>query len=198
MLLGKLEEILNRNVAQSAKARALVERLEGRSLSLVLDGTPFAFTMRIAGGSIRLSADRAEADAEIRGTPLALFPLARPQGDGSLRGGAVRISGDAEIAQAFRDLLHHARPDAEEELARVVGDVPAHQLGNFARGFLGWGRKAADTLATSVAEYLQEEGRDVPTRTEIDEFLHGVDTLRNDVERLEARLRRLAARRGVS
>jgi ubiquinone biosynthesis protein UbiJ len=204
MLLAKLEEILNRNVAQSAKARALIGRLEGRSLALTLDGTPFSFLMRIADGSIHVSEGRGAAhaadrpDAEIRGTPLALASLAGRERDDSLRAGAVRISGDAEIAQAFRELLRHAQPDAEEELAGVVGDVTAHQLGSFARGVLGWGRKAADTVATSVAEYLQEEGRDVPTRIELEEFLRGVDTLRNDVERLEARLKRLGARRGIS
>ena len=198
MLLEKLTEILNRNVAQSAKARALVGELEGRSLSLTLDATPFAFTLRIDDGSIGISEERVAADAELAGTPLALLSLAGPQGEGSLRAGAVRISGDAEIAQKFRDLMRHAQPDAEEELARVVGDVTAHQIGSFARGLLDWGRKAGDTLATSVAEYLQEEGRDVPTRIELDEFLHDVDRLRNDVERLEARLRRLTARRGVS
>jgi ubiquinone biosynthesis protein UbiJ len=34
----------------------------------------------------------------------------------------------------------------------------------------------------------------VPTRVEVEEFLHGVDRLRDDVERLEARLTGLAPR----
>ena len=45
-----------------------------------------------------------------------------------------------------------------------------------------------------MAEYLQEEGRDLPTRTEVEEFLSGVDQLRDDAERLEARLARVEAR----
>jgi ubiquinone biosynthesis protein UbiJ len=48
-----------------------------------------------------------------------------------------------------------------------------------------------------VAEYLQEEGRDVPTRVEVDEFLEDVDRLRDDTERLEARLSRLESARQV-
>jgi ubiquinone biosynthesis protein UbiJ len=51
---------------------------------------------------------------------------------------------------------------------------------------------AGRSLAGNVSEYLQEEGRDLPTPTEVDEFLAGVDQLRDDVERLEARLARLA------
>jgi ubiquinone biosynthesis protein UbiJ len=46
-----------------------------------------------------------------------------------------------------------------------------------------------------VVEYLQEEGRDLPTRVEVDEFLEGVDRLRDDTERLEAKLARIEASR---
>ena len=49
-------------------------------------------------------------------------------------------------------------------------------------------------LVQNVAEYLQEEGRDVPSRTEAEEFLQGVDKLRDDVDRLEARLKLLEKR----
>jgi len=121
-------------------------------------------------------------------------PCGKPEG--GLHGGLDRaaIEGDAEVAQKFRELLAQAQPDFEEELSRVIGDVAARQVANFARGFLDWGRKAGGSLATNVAEYLQEEGRDLPTRTETEEFLAGVDRLRDDAERLEARLARLESR----
>jgi ubiquinone biosynthesis protein UbiJ len=125
---------------------------------------------------------------------MALLALAGPRAEGAIRGGGVRIEGDAEVAQHFRELLAEAQPDFEEELSRVIGDVAARQVANFARGLLDWGRKASGSFAGSVAEFLQEEGRDLPTRTEVDEFLAGVDRVRDDAERLEARLARLEAR----
>ena len=190
MLLEKLAASLNRNVAAVARRRGRWSRSShGRSLSLTLEGTPLAFAMRVDGGPDPLSDERVDADAHALGyAARARWRSSAPSAEGALRAVTVRISGDAEIAQTFRDLLRQAQPDVEEELARLVGDVAAHQIGSFARGLAGWGRKAADTFATSVAEYLQEEGRDVPTRIELDEFLHDVDRLRDDVERLEARL----------
>ena len=135
------------------------------------------------------------AHATLTGTPFSLMQLASPKPEAALRSGAVHIEGDAEVAQTFSELLKHARPDFEEELSRVIGDVAAHQLGNVARSAVSFGKRAADTFAQNVAEYLTEEGRDLPTRIEADEFIAGVDKLRDDVERFEARLAQLERHR---
>jgi ubiquinone biosynthesis protein UbiJ len=196
MLLERLESILNRNVAESRRAQALARQLDGRVMSLTVEGTPLAFFFRADGGRLAIAARHdGPADASLSGTPLALLALAGPRAQGTLRSGGVRIEGDAEVAQKFRDLLEQAQPDFEEELARVIGDVAAHRLANVARDVLGWGRKAAGSFTGSVVEYLQEEGRDLPTRVEVDEYLEGVDRLRDDTERLEAKLARLEAAR---
>jgi ubiquinone biosynthesis protein UbiJ len=196
MLLERLESILNRNVAESRRAQALARQLDGRVMSLTVEGTPLAFFFRADGGRLAIAARHdGPADASLSGTPLALLALAGPRAQGTLRSGGVRIEGDAEVAQKFRDLLEQAQPDFEEELARVIGDVAAHRLANVARDVLGWGRKAAGSFTGSVVEYLQEEGRDLPTRVEVDEYLEGVDRLRDDTERLEAKLVRLEAAR---
>ena len=191
-LLEKLAAVLNRNVAQSNRASALTTQLDGRTLALVLEGTPVTLCLRVADGRIAIeSGQPGESDASLSGSPLALLSLAGPGAEDRLRGSAIRISGDAEVAQRFRDLLQQAQPDFEEELSRVVGDVAAHRVAGLARGFLDWGRKAAGSLSTSVVEYLQEEGRDLPTRIEVEEFLEAVDRLRESADRLEARLARL-------
>ena len=193
MLLARLQDVLNRNVAGSRRAQELTRRLESRALELEVTNTSLKIFMEARDGRIVLAERRdTPADARLAGTPLALLALAGPEAEGRLRSGKVRIEGDAEIAQAFRELLEHTRPDLEEELSQIVGDVTAHRVANLAREVLAFGRRATDSLATSAAEYLQEEGRDVPARIEVEEFLRGVDQLRDDVERLEARITRLA------
>jgi ubiquinone biosynthesis protein UbiJ len=188
-IFARLSALLNRNVAQSSRAAALAAQLEGRALALVLEGTPLTLFFKVAAGHIAIETrHQADADATLSGSPLSLLSLVGPGAEDRLRGAAIRIAGDAEIAQRFRDLLRHAQPDFEEELSRLVGDVAAHQLADFARGLLGWGRKAADSLSGNVAEYLQEEGRDLPTRVEVEEFLEGVDELREATDRFDARL----------
>ncbi len=192
MFLDSIASLLNRNIAGSTRARSLAERLDGRSLGLRVDGLllPLEVFAQVDAGQLQLSLGAPRnPDAAVAGTPLALATLLRRDAATRLRAGSdVAITGDAEIAQAFHELLQAARPDFEEELARVFGDVAARQFGNVARAAAGWGEKAAATLAQNVSEYLQEESRDLVTRTEADEFLAGVDDLREAADRLAARI----------
>jgi ubiquinone biosynthesis protein UbiJ len=189
MRLTPLETVLNRNIAASAAARALCGRLEGKVLALHVEGAPISLYFSAEGGRMRLDTQHeGAAAATLSGPPLSLLRLAGPAPAAALRSRAVRIEGDAEAAQTFSELLKAARPDLEEELSRIVGDVAAHQIGNVARSALGFVQRAADTFAQNVAEYLQEEGRDLPSRAEADEFYAEVDALRDAVERLEARI----------
>jgi ubiquinone biosynthesis protein UbiJ len=145
--------------------------------------------LRSRGEQLHLQHSRepVTADASLSGSPMGLMNLASKQAT-SIAGSSVRIEGDAEVAQGFSELLKQAKPDFEEELSRVVGDVAAHQLGNTARSLLGFGKRVGDTLLQNIGEYLSEEGRDVPSKTEAEEFNRDVDVLRDDVDRLEARL----------
>jgi len=193
--LAPLESLLNRNLAASSAARALCQRLDTKVLALHVEGLPLSVYFKAQGESMTLHTEhQGTPDATLSGSPLSLLRLAGPAPEAALRGGSVHIEGDAEVAQTFSELLKAAQPDLEEELSRVVGDVAAHQIGNAARSAFGFARRAKDTFMQNVAEYLQEEGRDVPNRTEAEEFLQGVDKVRDDVERLEARLSLLEKR----
>jgi len=189
MLLQPIEGLLNRTIADSTSAAALCRKLSGRVLALHVTGMDLSFFCRSDGQKLALATKHeGPVDATISGSPLALFGLVTKPPESQIRSGVVRIEGDAEAAQGFQNLLKAARPDLEEELSRVVGDVAARQIGSMARSALGFGKKATRTFGQNLAEYLQEESRDVPTRLEVNEFSSGVDRIRDGVERAEARL----------
>ena len=192
MILATLEATLNRNIATSSAARALCARLNGKSMRVQLTGLPLQFTLLADPMGIQIKPNSEEkADATLSGTPLGLLNLANRDSTAPIQDSAVRIEGNAEVAHAFSELLKTAKPDFEEELSRMVGDVAAHQIGNTVRKAFEFGKRAKNTLLQNVGEYLQEEGRDLPNKTETEEFLRNVDTLRDDAARFEARLSRL-------
>jgi ubiquinone biosynthesis accessory factor UbiJ len=188
-----LEALLNRGIRASTDATRRCRELEGTRFRIELDGLGLGFTLRSSGEAVLLVAGT-EADARLAGTPLSLARLAATGDERLLRSKAVRISGDPLVARDFRELIALAAPDFEEELARLVGDVAARQVGNLARHLAGWGLDAADRLSRSLAEYLQEESRELPARAELEAFLDAVDELAAAADRLEARLGQLEGR----
>jgi ubiquinone biosynthesis protein UbiJ len=196
-LLRPFEQILNRNIAGSSRARALLAELQGRSMELRFAATPLRVRLAAEADalSVRPAGDE-PADAVIEGTPLSFLRLASADAAKTIRAGGMDVKGDAEVAEGFRRLLEAARPDLEEELSRLTGDAPAHYAARFAREALDFGRRASDILARNVAEYLTEESRDLPVRLEAEEFIEGVDRLRESVDRLEVRIAAAERTRG--
>ncbi|MFL6604535.1 MAG: SCP2 domain-containing protein [Steroidobacteraceae bacterium] len=202
MLTSTLENVLNRGLPRSPRAQQLCAELAGRRVAIeivpalangsyvLVESTGDALKLLVvtAGTVQGTAAGMLPPDAIISGGPLSLLALSGPAPEAVLQRGDVRIDGDAELAQKFRELALLLRPDLEEELSLVLGDVPAHQLGRFARAALGFTQKAAATTVRNVAEYLGHERRDLVPRTEAEQFLQGVDTLREDVDRLAARI----------
>jgi ubiquinone biosynthesis protein UbiJ len=198
MLTSTLENVLNRGLPRSPRAQQLCAELAGRRVAITIAPVQSAgggyVLVESTGVSLKLSAVSADTlanappDATITGGPLSLLALSGSAPEAVLQRGDVRIDGDAELAQKFRELTLLLRPDLEEELSLVLGDVPAHQLGRFARAAFGWTRKAAATTVRNVGEYLGHERRDLVPRSEAEQFLQGVDTLREDVDRLAARI----------
>lgn len=189
MLTEKIQALVDRHVAGSPRARELLAALEGRRLHVRVKFTPWSGAAAASDGRLQLSRHaEGTADVTITGTPLALMALSRESPMDVIRRGDVRLDGDGETGEKFQELLTLLRPDLEGELARVIGDVPAHGLASLASRVLGLGRNVARTQAQNAGEYLTHESRDLVPRAEAAGFLHGVDALREQVDRVAARV----------
>src|ERR1700744_2532410 len=157
MLTTTIENLMNRGLPRSPRAQALCAELAGRRVCIEVSDISRAI-VESTGVSLKVSAVSADAlsqappDAKIVGGPFGLLALAGPTPEAVLQRGDARIEGDAELAQKFRELALLLRPDLEEELSLVLSDVPAHQIGRFARMALGWTHKAATTTVENIAE----------------------------------------------
>jgi len=196
VLTSLLENLLNRGVPRSPRARQLLATLSGRSVALLV---PEIVRLRLTstGQTLAVTRDDASADATLSGGLLSLLALAGDSAQAVVQRGDVTISGDSDVAQGFRELAQLLRPDPEEELSLLIGDVPAHQLARLAQLGAGLSTRAADTTLRNLAEYLGHERGDLVPRNEGEQFLRGVDAVREGVDRLQARLDLLARRRGA-
>ncbi len=194
-LLGLLELGLNRALQLDPEALERMIALSGKSIAIEIRGLELVFYLLPALDGVQLAGEiEGQPDAVIRGGPFSLLHTALTGDRSRLFEGAVEIEGDMELGQRVQRLLNRLQPDWEEPLARLLGEVPAHQLGQMGRELFAWLGRAADTLARDGAEYLQEERRELPSPYELEHFMRGVDDFRDAVERLQQRLRRLQER----
>jgi len=190
--LRPIASLLNRNIRESTPARELCQKLSAKVVAIRVRNTALAAYFVVNDEALDLVTSSAdEPDVVITGSIITLARMAGQSGEAAIRDGSLDLTGDAETAKEFQQLLAFAKPDVEEELSGIVGDVTAHRLGEIARSVGRWGRDARSTMGDNIREYLQEESRDAPSRYELDAFSSNVSTLRDDVDRVEARLNRL-------
>lgn len=144
----RLVLFLNHVLAQEAEAMARLARqkdrvvlAQWRSFAIKLVATP--------AGLLDVAAPDAQPDltlAMLQASPLELAQAA-------LRGDkpAMRIEGDVQLAAEVSWLVDHVRWDAEEDLSRVLGDAPAHALGEAARRMVDGLRQFTSARAQTPA-----------------------------------------------
>lgn len=104
---------------------------------------------------------------------------------------AVKITGDADLAQLIGRLAGQLRWEYEEDLARFIGDAPAHFLVKQGKRLHAAGQAARRDLLGNVVEYLSEEKQVLLKQDDFIQHKAAVNETRDALERLEKRIARL-------
>lgn len=126
----KLVILLNHVLMQERQATERLVRQRGRVV--LFQWRHMALRIRITpAGLLDVDAGSAQPDLCLAITEQAPSALVQQvmRGDPP----AVRIEGDVQLAAEVNWLTQHVRWDIEEDVARLLGDVPAHTLGRAAR-----------------------------------------------------------------
>ena len=205
VLTEPIENLLNRNLSRSPAARECCALLREQALGIRLSGLEQRFVLESLGSSLKLTLDASAVTAvDVIGSPvnLLLMLASDPQSETAQRllsSGAITVKGDAALLQSYRKLLALLQPDLPAELEGLLGDntaarTVAHQMSQLMQSALGFGRHAARTAILNTTEYLAHETGDLVPRAEAEQFLTAIDQLREDADRLQARLKRLEQR----
>jgi ubiquinone biosynthesis accessory factor UbiJ len=183
---------INHLLAQESWARNELLRHAGKVA--VLDAGLAALRFRVAGDGMVQAASADEAPSVTIRVKLSDLPSILQHRDRAFS--YVQIEGDADFANSISRLSQNLRWEAEEDLARVVGDIPATKLVSGARAALGTVAATNRKLAENVAEYLLEEKPVLVRPQAVSEFAADVVRLRDDLERLTKRIEKLEENKG--
>lgn len=191
MLADVLTRALNHLLDSDPALGARLAPFAGEILELRAPPLPSLSLSIAAGGRVQPAPAGATASLTITLGSSALAAAARGE-DHFLR--QVDVSGNAHLAAEVMFLFRYLRWDAEEDLSRLVGDVAAHRLAGAARDIAGLHLDAVRRMAEGVVEYALAERPILVSRRGLEPLAGATARLRDDLERLEQRIRRLEAR----
>jgi ubiquinone biosynthesis protein UbiJ len=192
-LAAALNALLN---AQPAALHRL-QRHAGKTVRLALPLLPLHLGLDEGGRfhPLDMVKDVAEDVAEVEAPTLILTPMpsALPLllGKGKLAD-LFHVEGDGVFASDISGAL--ADFDWVLALRPFLGDIAASRIDQVLRGMLTWRQQAHDDAGGNLAEYAIYEQAMLAEPTAARAFIAEVDALREDADRLEARLRLLEAK----
>ena len=181
---------VNHVLARSPWATKRFQAFAGQSFRI--ETSPIKLDLTVDERGLLTSLENDAEPAVVLSLALSELPLMLAGGMDKLMN-RVRISGNAEFAEVIGFVFRNLSWDVEDDLARVIGDIPAHRLASGARDLHQAQSRALDGLTGNLSEYLREESGWVLARPEHDAFAQEVSQLRDQLARLEKRTQRVGA-----
>lgn len=186
--------LLQHLIAQNSWANAMLQPFAGKSVQINIPPASTALVI-LENGSLAIAGETNIANATVTIPPSLLLRLMAKDEAAKLQ---INITGNTHLATELAKVFTHIRWDYEDDLSKLVGDVPAYKVGQFARNTAQSAKESSIHLAEMLAEYWQEANPLIATKHHVEEFNAQVDTLRSDVERFEKRFAKLMQRHSTT
>lgn len=194
MLKSFSTKILQHVIAQNSWANNMLLPFAGKSVKVNIALLHTSFIV-LENGSLAIAGETNIPDASITIPPSLLLRLIAKDEAAKLQ---IKIEGDTHLATELAKVFSQMRWDYEDDLSKLVGDVPANKMGELSRNTVNTAKATTINLAEMLSEYWQEEKPMIAKKRHVEQFNGEVDTLRADVERLEKRLNKLSRLSDVS
>lgn len=188
-----LQEALNRLLRLDVASLEKLEALQDRRIELHLQSPDVALAVQVRGQTLQVGPvdPGQEPDISFKSTLSGILKSLPMFAQGQPAIGAMRISGDVELARLLQELVKEFDPDWQEPFVKALGPVFGPQAAKFIREGLRQAKTGAGNFMQSGAEYVTEEARVVVSKSELDDFNTQVDKIRQRGDRLQARVNEL-------
>jgi len=190
MLAQAFITALNHLLVQNSWALPRLVPFAGKTVRF--DISPISMSCTVSeDGMLRTAAASACADAYCVISPSLLPRLALHDEQAYAE---IVSGGDTAFLAEIFFLSRNLRWDAAEDLSRVTGDIAAERIMQTVLSTGAQIGNAVVNLSQAAAEYWTEERPLITKPEQISLFIRQVDTLRDDIARLEQRIKRLTGK----
>ena len=181
-----VEQLINGALRLDPAARDKLAVLNGRRISIDLNGRDTPWIAEIADGAVRLSDDHATlCDVRLSGDLAGYLQLFKHTPNDTPRG-KLHIEGDLHTAQQFQRVMGELAPDYAAVLRTRFGDDFGGLLADALRRLQSMGTSAKAACEAKLRDYLENHG--CATRTDAAAFATRLAALISRIDRLETRL----------
>lgn len=195
LVTAVVETTLNTLIKDDDDLVKRLARLKGKVISLNIKEFGKTLTFVFSTQLDVLAQYEGEPDCYLS-VSLSVLPELREQANITklIKQDKLVLEGDIQLAQKFSQLLTDCKPDIEEWLSRVTGDVVAHTLSQGAKDVFGFMKTRFAKHQNHLGQVLTEEWKIAPAPLEIAAFCDAVDDVKSGTEQLQARLDQVLAR----
>ncbi len=192
-LLTLAESTINRLLLVRPETVAQLGRLDGKVIAIQLTSPAMSLSLQPSTAGLQIDQiERDDADVTLSGTAADFFQLlSAADSSEAMFGKTIKLSGDSALATRFSQVMVDAALDWEGILAQVIGDLPAHEVARLLKWKTRFYLQAGHSLVQNFEEYIKEELQLLPSQPQLKRFYSEVDSLRQETERVEARIERL-------
>ena len=194
-LCAPAEALINAVLKQDPASALALQTYRGKALRIDCT-TPLALTVFLVvedhGFSLR-SVYEEEPDASISASAGSFATLMLSESQSSaLFSPAIALGGDTQLIQGLHRIINGLEIDWQGHFAPLIGDSATHQFSELVSRAQRWGKQSRDAIIDDIEEYLHEEARILPSKSEMAHFSTRVDELKLHLDRVQARTQRLA------
>ncbi|MCG9598957.1 SCP2 domain-containing protein [Vibrio sp. Isolate25] len=195
LVTAAIESTLNTLINDDPELGRRLSRLKGQVIQVYLKELNKTLTFVFSQQIDVLAHYEGEPDCYLS-LNLSVLPELREQSNITklIKQDKVILEGDIQLAQKFSQLMTDCKPDIEEWLSRVTGDVVAHSLVQGVSNLGQLVKTKANKHQNHLAQVITEEWKLAPAPLEIAHFCDQVDEVTSQAARLEAKLNQLLER----
>lgn len=197
LALKGLEAALNKVLRLDPQTLKKLQSLDSKSIKIDITDWNIAFYILPYAQGIQLLADYHEAPSTIiTGKLFNLVKVGAARATTtSMFDESISISGDTKTGEIMRDILKNIDIDWEEQLSKVVGDTMAHPIAKGLKKLFRFAKRSTRSVSENVTEYLHYESKQLPPKNAVEHFIEEVATLRDDIDRMDAKIQHLQQRK---
>lgn len=194
LLLPVIEMIVNRALKADPDALSKIATIKNQTIEIscfdwemnffvIIDSQGLQFHKKYSG----------ESNTVIRGTLNNFLHIFMKGGDTkAVFNHPIDITGNTHNVEVMRDAFKNLDIDFEEKLSHYLGDTLSHKIFFRLKEAKNTLKKSAENITEQAKEFIHCETKSLVSQKQAEQFYADVAKLRDDVERMEARILHLS------